>query len=71
MVESVGGSSNETYVAQTYSIEKTIKACGAGCAQVFLAIDCSQSMRATTIEVDGKEKSVRACTKCIKTSKKS
>lgn len=58
MVESVGGSSNETYVAQTYSIDKTIKACGAGCAQVFLAIDCSQSMRATTIEVDGVEKTM-------------
>lgn len=58
MVESVGGSSNETYVAQTYSIEKTIKACGAGCAQIFLVIDCSQSMRSTKIEVDGVEKTM-------------
>lgn len=28
------------------------------------------NLQRTTIEVDGKEKSVRACTKCIKTSKK-
>ena len=29
------------------------------------------NLQKTTIEVDGKEKTVRACTKCIKTSKKS
>lgn len=28
------------------------------------------NLQQTTVEVDGKEKTVRACTKCIKTQKK-
>ena len=28
------------------------------------------NLQKTTVEVDGKEKTVRACTKCIKTQKK-
>lgn len=58
LVESLGGRGSTSYVAQTYSIDRIIKTCGAGCAQIFLAIDCSTSMRNSKVEINGVQKTM-------------
>lgn len=58
LVSSVGGSGGISYVAQTYAIDQIIKRSGAGCAQIFLAIDCSYSMRNSKVTINGEEKTM-------------
>ena len=63
--ELVGGKGNSSfsysstsgYKSQTYAIETIIKTTGKGCAQVFLTIDCSFSMRENKVVINGEEKS--------------